>query len=327
MGNTIIKITIVSLFIITGLIIFTGFLNINDLVSPDKIDSLYVVNRAKTEHEKIKSDTISFNPSSLGLEYTSLGFYSSDSVHLNGWFVPATSYTSNTLLLVHGLGESRIAYLEMIRQFHDRGFNVCIFDMRAHGSSGGDFGTLGVKEADDVREIIDLLYRLDTETRLAIIGSGTGAAAAIIESASDARVQGLILLGVYNNLPSFVKKYSEKKWGRLSRFVTPLIMREIVNKIFLSPSDIDMTSYVKAISVPSFFVSFTGSYFFPVKETKQVYDSCKSADKAYWQAGVIPEGRTLYAGNEEYYNRLAVFIVKALPKKFKKTRFKKLTMK
>jgi Predicted hydrolase of the alpha/beta-hydrolase fold len=98
-----------------------------------------------------------WTPRDLGYEYEEAVVETREGFKLRGWFIPRG--TDRTVVVIHGYTSSRWGdYVEKsVEMLARRGFNVALFDMRAHGESEGRFTTLGYLEAEDVRRIIDWL--------------------------------------------------------------------------------------------------------------------------------------------------------------------------
>jgi fermentation-respiration switch protein FrsA (DUF1100 family) len=76
------------------------------------------------------------NPEFYGLKYEEVKFKTSDEIKIHGWYIPEDS-APYTLLFCHGNAGNISHRLESIKQFHDFGLNVFIFDYRGYGQSGG----------------------------------------------------------------------------------------------------------------------------------------------------------------------------------------------
>ena len=88
-----------------------------------------------------------WTPESLGFSYEDVEVSAPDGVVLRGWFVDRGARA--TVLAIHGYTSSRWdeTYMKPVIAVLARGgFNVAAFDFRAHGASGGDYTTLGVRE-------------------------------------------------------------------------------------------------------------------------------------------------------------------------------------
>ena len=76
-----------------------------------------------------------FTPKTLGVEYVEVGLKSSDGVKLDGWYVP--SRNGAAVILLHGHSGNRLGVVFPAEALIKAGFGVLLFDLRAHGSSGG----------------------------------------------------------------------------------------------------------------------------------------------------------------------------------------------
>ena len=72
-------------------------------------------------------------------------------------------------------------------------YNLVLFDFRNHGQSSGDVTTLGVREARDLKAVVDWLERAKAPSSIAVLGVSMGGAATIDEATTDDRVAAVIL--------------------------------------------------------------------------------------------------------------------------------------
>ena len=72
-----------------------------------------------------------------------LDVITADSLRLRGWYSRSAKPDSPTLLILHDLNESKIRYLDMFKQLHDRDVHIYIPDLRAHGNSEGSEASCG----------------------------------------------------------------------------------------------------------------------------------------------------------------------------------------
>jgi fermentation-respiration switch protein FrsA (DUF1100 family) len=80
---------------------------------------------------------ISYNPKvTLNLEYKDIYFKTSDSIVLNGWFIPAKE-EQGVILFCHGNAGNISHRLESINIFNRFNLGVFIFDYRGYGKSEG----------------------------------------------------------------------------------------------------------------------------------------------------------------------------------------------
>jgi dipeptidyl aminopeptidase/acylaminoacyl peptidase len=86
----------------------------------------------------------------FGAALQAVSVTASDGSHLQGWFSRPANGNGDAVMLFHGAGDNRQGMMGFAELFLSNGFAVLVPDSRAHGESGGDFPTYGVKESDDV---------------------------------------------------------------------------------------------------------------------------------------------------------------------------------
>ena len=79
---------------------------------------------------------LSVTPHSIGLQFESVSFETTDGVQLSGWFVPSES-ARGVILFCHGNAGNISHRLDSIQIFHQLGLDVFIFDYRGYGQSEG----------------------------------------------------------------------------------------------------------------------------------------------------------------------------------------------
>lgn len=140
-----------------------------------------------------------------------------DGTRIAGWWIPSASRQPvATLVLAHDHGANKSDLLAWAAVLHDR-YDLVLFDFRAHGQSGGAHSTVGTQERTDLGAVIDWLEESKRSQRLAVLGIGMGAAAAVGEAASDPRVDALILDSSQATLASALQ-------ARLDRIGDPLAL-------------------------------------------------------------------------------------------------------
>ena len=123
-------------------------------------------------------------------------------VGLAGWYVPAgngAGPAGPTVVLVHGWGSNKSRMLERASILHDA-YNLLLLDLRNHGQSSESATTQGVREAGDLRAMIDWLEREKGPDRIAVLGVSMGGATALAEADQDPRVDAVIAESVHATL-------------------------------------------------------------------------------------------------------------------------------
>ena len=149
------------------------------------------------------------DPGTVGLYFDPVSFASRDGTPLQGWIVPTVSARQvlekkekllrakhPAVVLVHDFGQSPSDMLPMVSALHEDGFVQLVVGLRGTGTGTRRGQTFGLREADDVAAAVDMLRRrpfVDPE-RVAVVGVGTGATAALRAAASDANVRAMVLI-------------------------------------------------------------------------------------------------------------------------------------
>ncbi len=131
----------------------------------------------------------------------------SDGIRIAGWFIPAANDIGPggpTIVLVHGLGGSKGDMLSIAEILHDR-YNLVLLDLRNHGQSTGTHTTVGVREQEDVRAILDWLEREKDPERIGLFGSSMGGATVVNVARDDPRVDAVALDSTHASLRNTVE--------------------------------------------------------------------------------------------------------------------------
>jgi pimeloyl-ACP methyl ester carboxylesterase len=146
------------------------------------------------------------DPQAIGFYYDPVSLTTADGVPLEAWLVPlldarlviekkeqALRDKQPAVILVHDYGRGRGQMLPLVKPLHEAGYVVLIVGQRGNGA--GAASTFGLRESVDVLAAMEMLRRrpgIDTK-RIAVLGVGTGATAALLAAERDGGVAALIL--------------------------------------------------------------------------------------------------------------------------------------
>jgi fermentation-respiration switch protein FrsA (DUF1100 family) len=151
------------------------------------------------------------SPAEVGLEFTNVSFSAQDGIQLKGWYIP-TGDSDHTVIQLHGHAGSMDPDISYARVFHDAGFNVLMFDFRAHGRSEGKVCTFGYLERGDVLGAIDFA-KLQGARWIALVGFSMGGMAAILTAPVTKDVNAVISDGAPVRISTGIRV-----WGRQHHF-------------------------------------------------------------------------------------------------------------
>jgi dipeptidyl aminopeptidase/acylaminoacyl peptidase len=99
-----------------------------------------------------------------------------DGETLRAWSIRPLHGNGDAVILLHGHTDNRVGMLGNADLLLRHGYSLLLPDARAHGVSGGDLVTYGVKEAGDVRLWYDWIERTESPRCIDGLGESMGAA-------------------------------------------------------------------------------------------------------------------------------------------------------
>jgi hypothetical protein len=80
-----------------------------------------------------------------------------DGAVLRGWFLSPYEPNGHSVILLHGVSDNRLGMYGYGQWLLEHHYSVLLPDARAHGLSGGEIATYGIKEADDIHRWVNWL--------------------------------------------------------------------------------------------------------------------------------------------------------------------------
>ncbi len=130
------------------------------------------------------------DPARYGLVHEEVSFLARDGLMLGGWWIPGTD-PAKTVVLCHGQRGSMDGDLPLAAEIVKAGFNVLMFDFRAHGRSEGRHVSMGMFERKDLQGALDFLESRGIE-RIGVLGFSMGGTVAILTAALDPRIMAVV---------------------------------------------------------------------------------------------------------------------------------------
>ncbi len=153
-------------------------------------------------------------PADWGAAYEDVTFTGRDGAPLEGWYIP--SRNGAAVVLLHGHGGNRLSVAFHAETLSRAGYGVLLFDLRAHGQSGGRPFSRGERGVDDVLAAVAWLSRRpDVQARVGVLGVSVGGMLAIQAAARNAFIRTAVadgpLLGTVDDLPP-PRGWFERLW-------------------------------------------------------------------------------------------------------------------
>ena len=155
------------------------------------------------------SHAVATTPASLNLPFTEIHFGVDNSglPQLDGWWIPASTPTTRTALILHAADGSITNALPPAQLLHAQKLNVLLFDYRGYGQSLGQHPTEASMETDAATALTYLTStRSIPPTSIVIYGTGLGASLAVHLCAQNPTLPALILQSPDGDLTDRVRQ-------------------------------------------------------------------------------------------------------------------------
>jgi pimeloyl-ACP methyl ester carboxylesterase len=202
------------------------------------------------------------DPATVGLFYDSVTIASSDGKRIEGWLVQpldarrvlvekesALKAKYPAVVLVHDYAASKQQMLPLMAPLREAGFVVLAISLRGCGTSDAAAQTFGLRERDDVRAAVRLLENQTfvDKARIAVVGSGTGANAALLAAADDQAIRAVVLDAPITDADTAIHRYVVPEHPYL-KFLTPLCRWSIEMSWGVSFAQLDMARQVDKVA-------------------------------------------------------------------------------
>ena len=231
-------------------------------------------------------------PGNYGLQYEEVEFTSrGDAITLDGWYLPGDN-GKPTIIFVHGIGSMRSGdnATEIAYHLVGQGFNVLLFDLRAHGSSGGDYVSAGYFEQKDVLGAIDfLLKRGVTTDDIGVIGFSMGAGTSILALVEEPGIRALVVDSPYARASDLLTSETTRKTG-IPEWLSPIFIPavKVIASLFYG---IDVGSLVpeeavRQLTYPILVIHGKEDTRIPYTHGERVYDEAYQGSTIWLVPGV-----------------------------------------
>lgn len=121
------------------------------------------------------------------------------------------------IVVLHGLTDQKEGMLTIAEAFADAGYLAVVPDLRAHGSSGGRYTSMGYREKRDMVALLDYLAGQGCDvSHTGVLGGSLGAAVALQWAGIDPRVKAVVAVAPFAELSSelqfFYKVHGVTAW-------------------------------------------------------------------------------------------------------------------
>ncbi|MCI0446349.1 alpha/beta hydrolase [bacterium] len=221
-----------------------------------------------------------------------VSIHAKDGIILKAWYFDEASDSNKSVILFHGLSDNRKGMIGYVQLFLRNGYNVLTPDWRAHGQSGGELATYGIKEKNDVTSWINWLQTSTDSKKYYALGESYGAAILLQSLENENR----ICAAVAESSFATFREAAYDRGGQLmgaSNFTGKTIFLPAVEAAFWTASwkysfDLDQISPLKSLSVtktPVLLIHGDIDNNLPVRHSRLMYISQQKNPKIqFWES-------------------------------------------
>src|SRR5512140_1300003 len=270
-------------------------------IRPHRITRAEIVNAVHAEP----------TPEMFGLRSEPFSITVEDSIGLKGWFLHAdSSRPFGTIVILHGIASCKEAMLPTAKTFVRAGFNCIVYDMRAHGESGGQYCTFGYYEKKDLSRYVDsALARFGALVGpVAVMGGSLGAAVALQAMEADPRLCCGIVESPFATLREVVFDYMKRMSGIPVRWISDRALTRSGEIARFPVDSVRPEESARHITQPVMVVHGLQDQHISPEYGKRVYQNLASHDKEWVPVPQASHFNIASVGGEAYKRQILDFM-------------------
>ncbi len=265
---------------------------------------------------------VTLDPRSIAPQYDDVTFPSQGNhLTLRGWWFPGpTEIGGRALILLHGRGQNRTdsdyGFDQIAHRLHDRGYAVLMFDLRAHGASGGGVQSYGLHEQNDVRGAFHfVLSKGYAQGRIAMIGVSYGAAAMLMAAPQLQGIGAMVSDSAYAEAWPVITRQIRKQRPELAwlkpDFAVSTAIRLMDGVDLPSVKPIDAVRRAPSISI--LFIHGTADDYVLPQNSTQLRAASANPASDLWLVPGAKHGDTIKRNDSEWLNHVTDFLDARMP--------------
>jgi fermentation-respiration switch protein FrsA (DUF1100 family) len=284
MKKLLISLGVIFLYIITMGLFFSN----RTMYIKKKTDD-HILNREIHEKRFIQSEYESLHKIDISIP-------SPFDYDIKGTFIPGKIETNRFIIICHGVTMNRINSIKYMYLFHNRGWNVIMYDHRRHGESGGKTTSYGHYEKFDLQAVVNWTKEtFGEEIVLGIHGESMGAVttllyAGMLEDGADFYIADCPFSDFEEQLTYLLRRdFKLPKQAVLPIGGTFLKLRDKYDIKDVSP-----IAYIQTIKSPVLFIHSKDDTYILPDMSRKLYEKKVAPKKLV----IVPKGAHAYSFGE-----------------------------
>ncbi|MEW5978031.1 MAG: alpha/beta fold hydrolase [Acidobacteriota bacterium] len=250
-------------------------------------------------------------PEALQLTATRFDCRGALGTRLVGWvFRTSQPPTRGTVVVMHGIASCKEDMLGLARLLTQNGFDVLVYDARAHGESEGVYCSYGYFESQDLSKAIEAVRQQDlSHGPFAVYANSYGGAVALLAMAKDPDIRCGVVESTFANLREIVNLYLK----RIVWFAPQALSDAALNHAGLiagfEPDAVSPEDAARMISQPVRLLHGTHDDRIPIAHGERIFRNLASKSKEW---APVPGGdhTNLWSSENGRYQRESVEFLK-----------------
>lgn len=244
------------------------------------------------------------HPKDYGIEYKDVSFLTEDNFNLKGWLI-VKDQVSPLIILCHSLGTNKSDVLEFVSFLYEAGYNLFLFDFRAHGESSGFVTSFGYREIRDLKAAVRYLEKIGFK-RFGIFGISMGGSVAIMAAESSKNIKAIVADTPYIDLDRTITDYANLLLPFFGRFLGRFAVLSYRLRFLVDSRKVSPLKIVKEISVPLFIINGGDDNRMLPSYAQSLYGQA-NLPKEIWLTPDAGHLESFWVKREEYIQRVLNF--------------------
>jgi pimeloyl-ACP methyl ester carboxylesterase len=185
---------------------------------------------------------------------------------------PWSATPRGTVILLHGYGLAEFAMVPWAWCLAQAGWRCVLVDLRGHGRSTGKTIYYGLKETQDLSQLLDVLANRDQlAPPVAVLGESYGAALALRWQTTDPRVGRVVAIAPYVVLSNAVLNICEDYAPFLPKMFIRAGLKQLPAILGVPGAELDTTTVLARHPVTALFITGTEDDVIPPAEVRSLF--------------------------------------------------------
>lgn len=228
------------------------------------------------------------------------------------YIAPNCNYDNKTVVLVHWHESNHVVMYPIAELFLDKGWNVVLYDQRAHGKNTAETVTFGYLESSDLRQVVAFTKDKAGNNAVGVLGQSMGAATIGYYLGSKEAQENLtfaIMDSPYSGM------YDEVAW-EISKGKVPLLANVVtsIGSIFCKTlygyyfEDVSVVDKIKNSYTPTLIMHSKADQKCPYFMSEEIFDAIPHDKKVFVRFKNSEHIFSFWDESKQYSNELFHFI-------------------